>query len=133
MKTIAVDFDGVIHSYEDGWKDGSIYGELMEGALEGLAYLMDKYAVYVFSTRNPRQIARWIESKTAQAGKPIICTVKVPRSGFWNEQGRLLVTNVKLPAFAIFDDRGIRFKKWSQALTALAMFERENSPGAKKP
>ena len=27
-KTIVFDFDGVIHKGYDGWRDGSIYGEL---------------------------------------------------------------------------------------------------------
>ncbi len=129
MRTIAVDFDGVIHSYEKGWQDGSIYGTLMEGALDGLLDLMSKYAVYIFTSRNPKQVGRWIEAMTE--GR-IRCTIKVPRTGFWNEQGKLLITNMKLPAFAYIDDRGIRFKKWSQTLTALAMFEREKSPGVEK-
>jgi hypothetical protein len=118
MRTIAVDFDGVIHTYENGWQDGSIYGEFMEGAVEGLSRLMNQYAVYIHTTRKPAPVAQWIERKS---GHGIECTTHVPWSGFWNQQGYLLVTRRKLPAFAYIDDRGIRFRSWSQALTALAM------------
>jgi hypothetical protein len=119
-RTIAVDFDAVIHTYDKGWQDGSIYGELMEGAVEGLADWMNQFAVYVHTSRAPRQVSRWIESKTG-----IRCTTKIPRSGFWQKQGLLLITQQKLPAFAYVDDRGIHFKTWSQARTALALMVRQ--------
>jgi len=121
-KTIAVDFDGVIHTYERGWHDGSIYGEFMPGAVSGLSQLMSKYAVFILSTRKPRQIAHWIEDKT---GHSIECTTWVPRSGFWNTQGVLLVTRRKLPAFAYLDDRGLRHVSWGQSLLSLAELERK--------
>jgi hypothetical protein len=123
MQTIAVDFDGVIHTYEKGWQDGSIYGEFMPGAVGALATLMSKYAVFVHTTRKPGTVARWIEQKSGYA---IECTTHVPRSGFWNQQGYLLVTDRKLPAYAYIDDRAVRFRSWSQALTALALVIRKD-------
>ncbi len=106
----------MIHDYKRGWQDGSIYGEFMPGAVAGLSWLMSRYAVFVHTTRNARQVARWIEDRS---GHGIECTTRVPRKGFWNERGYLLVTNRKLPAVVYIDDRGIRFENWDQALAAL--------------
>jgi hypothetical protein len=116
MPTVAVDFDGVIHDYKRGWQDGSIYGDFMPGAVMGLTWLMRHYSVFVHTTRNARQVARWIEDLS---GHGIECTTRVHRRRFWNERGYLLVTNRKLPAIAYIDDRGIRFESWDQALVAL--------------
>lgn len=49
---IAVDFDGVIHGYSDGWKDGTIYDAPVAGVQEALKLLQDKYKLVIFSTRN---------------------------------------------------------------------------------
>lgn len=50
--TIAVDFDGVIHEYSQGWKDGSIYDIPKKGVKEALERLSKKYKIVIFSTRN---------------------------------------------------------------------------------
>lgn len=118
-QTVAVDFDKVIHTYENGWGDGSIYGELVPGSLNALIYLMSEYAVFIHSTRDAEQICTWMNYKT---GFRIKCVTEIPESGFWNEQGVILVTNRKLPAIAYIDDRAIRFVNWSQALTELGRF-----------
>ncbi len=117
--TIAVDFDGVLHSYERGWADGTIYGDWKPGAVAALAQLMQHHAVFIHTTRPARQVARWIER---MSGHGFECTTRVPRtswfrpSGFWNERGTLLVTNRKLAAIAYIDDRSVRFEAWPQAL-----------------
>ena len=64
MQTISVDFDGVIHTYEKGWGDGTIYGEFMPGAVIYLKRLMKKYAVIIHTARDPKQVAKWIEQKS---------------------------------------------------------------------
>jgi hypothetical protein len=124
MSTVAVDFDGVIHTYDKGWQDGSIYGDFMPGAVAGLTRLMREYAVFVHTTRSPSQVAAWIDDRS---GHGIECVTRMSllpwRRTFWNTRGLLLVTNRKLPAVAYIDDRAIRFADWGQALADLAQHE----------
>lgn len=121
---IAVDFDGVIHTYEKGWKDGSIYGDWMAGSIFGLWELMRHDAVFIFTSRSPAQVALWIERESEHAFE---ATTRmhplVPgwwqwgkRFHFWNQRGVLLVTNRKLPATVYIDDRALRFTSWEQVL-----------------
>lgn len=117
--TIAVDFDGVIHKYGRGWRDGTIYDGLVKDAFVSLMQLMDKDPVFIHTSRNPRQVARWIEQET---GHNIECTTRLPREWwgrrqrFWNKRGILLVTDRKFPAEYYIDDRALRFITWSQVL-----------------
>ncbi|MGW5408995.1 hypothetical protein [Streptomyces spiralis] len=110
--TIAVDFDGVIHAYSRGWHDGSIYDPPIPGALDGLRTLMDQDAVFIHTTRDVSQVASWLLAHGF--------SVRVGHDGpFWNERGRLLVTNQKMAATAYLDDRAVRFTDWDQALADL--------------
>lgn len=124
VQTIAVDFDGVLHSYDKGWHDGSIYGDWLPGAVTALSQLMRQHAVFIHTTRNPRQVARWIER---QSGYGVECTTRLPRTWwgrrkpFWNQQGVLLVTDRKLAAVAYIDDRAVRFVNWPDALTVVGI------------
>lgn len=134
MATIAIDFDGVIHSYERGWADGSIYGDFKPGAHEALLQLMDRYAVFVHTTRNARAVAAWIE-RTSGHTIECVTTWQHPsmwlpwRSRFWDTKGLLLVTNRKLPALVYIDDRALRFESWEQARAALALLGIPTRPG----
>lgn len=144
--TIACDFDGVIHAYSKGWQDGTIYDPPMPGALEGLRALMDRHAVFIFTTREPEQVMPWLEqhgfdvtiddrcgkclgegggqeldADSRPAGPAWECDA-CKGSGlltFWNLRGQLLVTSRKLAATAYLDDRAVRFENWGQALSAL--------------
>lgn len=112
--TIAVDFDGVIHAYSKGWHDGTIYDPPLPGALDGLRVLMEQHAVFIFTTRESGQVTEWLighgfDAITDNPG------VRV----FWDQRGRLLVTNQKLAATAYLDDRAVRFENWEQALADL--------------
>lgn len=119
MKTIAVDFDGCVHAYSKGWQDGTIYDPPLPGALEALTTLLETYAVFIHTSRDPGAVAGWL----AERGFDTVLDVDGPthpKREFWNERGVLLVTDRKLPAVAYIDDRGIRFTDWPTALSDLA-------------
>ena len=128
VATVAVDFDGVIHDYTQGWQDGSIYGAFVEGAVAALLDLTQRFSVFIHTTRNPSQVASWIEEKSDGF---LRCTTVVPENGFWNKcrLGLLLVTDRKLPAVAYIDDRAIRFRDWDQALRDLRWALTKESDG----
>lgn len=51
-KTIAIDFDGVIHSYHKGLYDGTIYGYVLPGAKEQLKLFREKgYNIIINTAR----------------------------------------------------------------------------------
>lgn len=64
-KTIAIDFDGVIHQYSKGWQNGEIYDEPVKGAFKTINDLMERgFSVIIFSTRSPSQIIEWIKNRS---------------------------------------------------------------------
>jgi len=117
-KTVAVDFDGVIHAYSRGWQDGSIYDEPLPGALDALRLLMKRHAVFIHTTRVPAPVARWIGERAGI--KTCWHEDENTLPEFWDEQGLLLVTRRKLPAAVYIDDRGLRFTDWDEAFADLA-------------
>lgn len=132
-KTLAIDFDGVIHAYSKGWHDGTIYDEPLPGAFETIKKLMDDgYCVYILSTRKPRQIQKWLdkhlwfydpmvewENMGYHEDKNYLFGFKSEvikrRPTFWNKDHVLGVTNRKLPALAYLDDRAVLFTNWQKA------------------
>lgn len=58
--TVAVDFDGVLHSYVSPWKNAwTIPDPPVPGAIEWLSQMVEKFDVAVFSTRNRSFFGRW--------------------------------------------------------------------------
>lgn len=103
-KTIAVDFDGVIHRYSKGWQNGACYDEPMDGARVGLRALSLTYRVVVFTARQDLQVVReWMELHD-----------------LWKHVAE--ITNQKPAAFVYLDDRAVRFEDWEGALDSVAFY-----------
>lgn len=112
LRTIAIDFDGVIHAYSQGYQDGSIYDMPVPGAIEALKFLMSKYCVFIFTARDVNEVIPWLESYGFK-------TDRDNGSPTWETEGILLVTNRKLPALIYVDDRGLRFYSWETAVSQI--------------
>lgn len=102
MKTLAVDFDGVIHAYREGWRGGEVYDRPVFGARYALHVLAQTYRVVVFTAREDLGAVRgWLRLHSL-------------------DQYVAEVTNVKPPAWAYVDDRAVRFEgEWMQTLGTL--------------
>ncbi len=102
QKTIAIDFDGVIHKYSKGFKGvDNIYDEPMEGVVEGLTNLKDQgFTLKILSSRPKQYIVKWLE--------------KHDLHHFISD-----VSNHKFPATIYIDDRAYLFKDWSTTINEL--------------
>lgn len=125
QKTIAIDFDGVIHKYSKGWHDGTIYDDFVEGSLEAIeSFLKKGYNVFILSTRTPKQIKRYFDNLNYDDP----CSSAIPfkyqvipfwTRVFWNKKGVVGITNRKLAADVYIDDRGCRFQTWRVTMEIL--------------
>ncbi|HEX5326200.1 MAG TPA: hypothetical protein VFW75_05995 [Acetobacteraceae bacterium] len=94
--TVAVDFDGVLHSYTSPWISAEIIPDPpVPGAIEWLNALVKEFTVYIHTTRadtvaGSLAVAHWL-FESGYDGPP------------------LEVTNQKRPAVIYVDDRGWRF------------------------
>lgn len=98
--TIAIDFDGVLHSYISARQGpGAMQDPPMPGAMEFIAAVLDAgYAVVVFSTRAAT-------NETREAMRRYLV-----RHGLAAERAQAVyITNLKPKAQLYIDDRGYRF------------------------
>ena len=127
MKTIAIDFDGVIHKYSKGWQDGVIYDDAFKDVFRIIHALMKDYNVFIFSTRSPRQIKKWLMGHcfmdTDMPCTPWLYGYSIQVipfwKKFWNKRDCLGITKRKLPAHLYIDDRAYRFESWEKTLKDL--------------
>jgi len=106
---LMIDFDETIHDYRDGWNNGEITGEPIEGAKEAIELLKQEFNIYIFTTRaaEPESDS---QSKEGQIDKirEWLDKYEIP----YDE-----ITGEKLGAFAYIDDKAIRFEgNWSDII-----------------
>ncbi len=109
VPTIAVDFDGVIHSYTSGWQGAHVIPDLpVEGAIEFLSYLS--------TDGNPKAVIFSSRAKTWKGRRAIKAWLRKHSQGLWHEsmgcQGieSIPVTARKPAASVYLDDRAVRFE-----------------------
>ena len=109
---IAIDFDGVIHNADKGWHDGTCYGEPIQGAIEAIKSLSQKYKIVIFTAK-------------AKSDRPLVNNktgVELVREWF-NQYGLsdyiFEITSEKPRANLYIDDNGYRFENWEDTLNFL--------------
>jgi hypothetical protein len=120
--TIAVDFDGCVHSYERGWQGGEIYGTVVPGFFEWLFAAFARFEVVIHSSRGTRPahvkaMRAWIDDHY-RAWRAI-----QPDPTRYPLHLGLEIRAEKPPAWLTIDDRCIRFDgHWDElALTVPAL------------
>jgi trehalose-6-phosphatase len=108
-RTIALDFDGVIHSYTSGWTSAAdIPDAPVEGAKEAIAELRKEYSVAIYSARagqpgGKEAIEKWLADNGIEVDE---------------------ISAEKPPAHVYVDDRGITFRgDWPDTLAKIKTFK----------
>ena len=96
---LCIDFDGVIHSYEHGWQDGSIYGTVVPGFFQWAVEAQKYFRLAIYSSRSAEPHGRlmmgsWLADQLRAWGGPPIQFEMVAE---------------KPPAWLTIDDRAICF------------------------
>jgi predicted glycosyltransferase len=94
MKTLCIDFDGVIHDFKHP-VEGKVMGGPMVGAKEALRKLSKDHTVVIFSVKDRQVIADFMKFY-----------------GLPYER----ITNIKETADVYVDDKALRFTVWSETL-----------------
>lgn len=112
LNNIAIDFDGVIHTFDKGFHDGTCYGDPIDGAKQALQALSKIYRIIIFTAK-------------ARPDRPLV-KGKTGLDLVWEwlrdhdmDQYVVEVTHEKPRAEYYIDDKGIRFLDWNSTLEFL--------------
>ena len=115
-RTISIDFDGVIHNDYLGWNDGTIYGDPIDGSIEAIKSLSEKYTLILF-TAKAKPDRPLVDGKT---GAELIW-IWLKKHGISNCFKE--ITAEKPRCLFYIDDKAIRFQNWNQAINDIQMFD----------
>lgn len=100
---LCIDFDGVIHSYERGWQNGTIYGNVVPGFFEWAATARDYFNLAIYSSRSKTHtetVRSWLADQLAFRSESAATPPFISDFSFVAD---------KPPAFLTIDDRAICF------------------------
>ena len=109
LNNLAIDFDGVIHTFDKGFHDGTCYGKPIKGSLEAIKKLSKNFKIIIFSSKVKRD-------RPLVNGKTGMQLVKK-----WLKKYKVLkyiaeITCEKPRAKYYIDDKAIEFTSWSKTL-----------------
>jgi len=115
-KNIAIDFDGVVHTFDKGFHDGTCYGDPIEGSLDSIRQLSKKYNIVIFTAK-------------AKPSRPLVggkTGAELVRE--WLEKHDVMqyvkeITAEKPRAFLYIDDKGYRFENWYDTMRFMEVFD----------
>tara|TARA_B100001123_G_C15068955_1_gene930793 strand:- start:59 stop:454 length:396 start_codon:yes stop_codon:yes gene_type:complete len=112
LKNLAIDFDGVIHTFDKGWYDGTCYGEPIEGSLEAIKKLAESYTIIIFTAK-------------AKPSRPLVngMTGTELVEEWLTKHGVMKyvkeITSEKPRSQIYIDDKGYHFQNWEDTLKYL--------------
>lgn len=124
-QAVAFDFDGVIHKYREGWKDGSIYDEANKDVIELMLLLkLSGIPVVIISTREPKQIKEWWDKQ----GFVLEAKVLGKKKMIHKTCDYVGITNRKIVAQLYIDDRAYKYEGQTakQIIKDLSTFSKLN-------
>ena len=110
LNTIAIDFDGVIHNWDRGWHDGTLYGDPIPHAIHAIRELSKKYRLVLWTAK-------------AKANRPLVNgmtgieLIKEWLKRFGIDDCFAEITSDKPRAMLYIDDNAYRFDNWENTLT----------------
>ena len=113
---LCLDFDGVIHSYEHGWQQGTIYGTVTDGFFEWAIKAKELFTLVVYSSRSKdlnhqTEMVNWMRDKYVAWYTKSIFNETIPAFA-----AIFQFAHEKPPAFLTIDDRAITFNgDWNDA------------------
>lgn len=114
-RTLCLDFDGVIHGYQSGWKGAALICDLpVPGTKEAITKLRETWKVVVYSSRSGQP-----------GGKEAMAA--------WFKQHGIEVDELcdhKPPAVVYVDDRGVTFNgDWNKCIDDINNFKQWQKAG----
>jgi hypothetical protein len=106
---LSIDFDGVIHTFDKGYFDGTCYGAPIPGAIDAIRLLSSKYRIVIFT-------AKAKPSRPLVNGKTGVQLVEE-----WLKKYGILdcvaeITAEKPRSFLYIDDNAYRFTSWPDTI-----------------